>query len=381
MELGGTKAGQRRVEKLDVARSARRPQFALAVSDPQPMTEVARFWRTAAQSATIGMFAISLVVALSLARPLLLPVASAFVVTMMLGPLSARAERYKVPSLMSAIILWLLVIAVFYGVIVLLAAPVVDWIRKAPDIGRNIQEKLHLLDRPIAALQELRDALLPSEKKGGLGVDIMSFVQPALLVVTPAIGQTFIFFGTLFFMLLGRSKLRRVLVVFFDEREARLRTLKIMNDIEHNLTGYLSIVVVINIAVGICGGLAAWVAGLPDPVAWAVLGFILNFIPYIGALIMEAGLFMVGLVTFPTLTHALLAPLLFLALATLEGHFITPSIMGRRLTLNPLTVFLSLVFWAWLWGPVGAFLAVPLLIMALVVIDHLFPEDEPELPA
>ena len=381
MELGGTKAGQRRVEKLDVARSARRPQFALAVSDPQPMTEVARFWRTAAQSATIGMFAISLVVALSLARPLLLPVASAFVVTMMLGPLSARAERYKVPSLMSAIILWLLVIAVFYGVIVLLAAPVVDWIRKAPDIGRNIQEKLHLLDRPIAALQELRDALLPSEKKGGLGVDIISFVQPALLVVTPAIGQTFIFFGTLFFMLLGRSKLRRVLVVFFDEREARLRTLKIMNDIEHNLTGYLSIVVVINIAVGICGGLAAWVAGLPDPVAWAVLGFILNFIPYIGALIMEAGLFMVGLVTFPTLTHALLAPLLFLALATLEGHFITPSIMGRRLTLNPLTVFLSLVFWAWLWGPVGAFLAVPLLIMALVVIDHLFPEDEPELPA
>ena len=126
---------------------------------------------------------------------------------------------------------------------------------------------------------------------------------------------------------------------------------------------------------------AAWVAGLPDPVAWAVLGFILNFIPYIGALIMEAGLFMVGLVTFPTLTHALLAPLLFLAFATLEGHFITPSIIGHRLTLNPLTVFLSLVFWTWLWGPVGAFLAVPLLIMALVVVDHLFPEDEPELPA
>jgi predicted PurR-regulated permease PerM len=157
--------------------------------------------------------------------------------------------------------------------------------------------------------------------------------------------------------------------------------LKIMNDIEHNLTGYLSVVAVINIAVGICGGLAAWVAGLPDPVAWAVLGFILNFIPYIGALIMEVGLFTVGLVTFPTLTHALLAPLLFLAFATLEGHFITPSIIGHRLTLNPLTVFLSLVFWTWLWGPVGAFLAVPLLIMALVVVDHLFPEDEPQLPA
>ncbi len=327
------------------------------------------------------MFIVVLIGALYLARPILLPVASAFVVAMMLGPLSAHAERHRIPSLLSAIVLWLLVIAVFYGVIVLVAAPVVDWIGKAPDIGRNIQEKLHVLDRPLAALQEMRDALLPSDKKGSLGVDIMTFVQPAVLVVTPAIGQTFIFFGTLFFMLLGRSHLRRVLVIFFDQRDARLRTLKIMNDIEHNLTGYLSIVAVINVAVGICGGVAAWVAGLPDPVAWAVLGFILNFIPYIGALIMEAALFMVGLVTFPTLTHALIAPLLFLALATLEGHFVTPSIMGRKLTLNPLTVFLSLIFWTWLWGPIGAFLAVPLLIMALVVIDHLFPEDGRELPA
>ena len=381
MELGSKKAEQRRAEKPDISRGVQGSRFAFSVNDPQPMTEVARFWRTAAQSATIGMFVILAVVALSLARPVLLPVASAFVVAMMLGPLSGRSERYKIPALVTAIVLWLLVIAVFYGVIVLVASPVVDWIGKAPEIGRSIQDKLHVLDRPLAALQGLRDALLPAEKKGSIGVDIVSFVQPALLVVTPAIGQMFIFLGTLFFMLLGRARLRRVLVAFFDERDARLRMLKIMNDIEHNLTGYLSVVAVINIAVGICGGFAAWIAGLPDPIAWAVLGFILNFIPYIGALIMEVALFMVGLVTFPTLTHALLAPLLFLALAILEGHFITPSIMGHRLTLNPLTVFLSLVFWTWLWGPVGAFLAVPLVIMALVVIDHLFPEDEPELPA
>jgi predicted PurR-regulated permease PerM len=381
MELGISKAEQRRPEKADVSRSPRQSAFKLAVSDPQPMTEVSRFWRMAAQSSTIGMFVILLIAALSLARPMLLPVASAFVVTMMLGPLSAKAERYKIPTLLSAIVLWLLVIGVFYGVIVLLVSPAVDWISKAPDIGRNIQEKLHVLDRPLAVLQELRNTLLPSGQTGSIGVDIMSFVQPALLVVTPAIGQTLIFFGTLFFMLLGRSQLRRVLVAFFDEREDRLRVLRIMNDIEHNLTGYLSIVALINVAVGICGGLAAWVAGLPDPVAWGVLAFILNFIPYIGALIMEAGLFVVGLVTFPTLTHALLAPLMFLGFATLEGHFITPSIMGRRLTLNPLTVFLSLVFWTWLWGPIGAFLAVPLLIMALVAVGHLFPKDEPELPA
>jgi len=380
MEFRDLKAEQQRKEKLSATHAERRARPLFAITDPQPVSEVSRFWRTAAQAATIGMFLILLVVALSLGRPILLPVASAFVVSMILGPLSARAERYRVPSLVSALALWLLVIAVFYGVIVLLAGPALDWIGKAPDIGRNIQEKLHILDRPLAALQDLRDALLPSDKKGSLGVDIMSFVQPAVLIVTPAIGQMLTFFGTLFFMLLGRSRLRRVLVAFFDERDARLRTLKILNDIEQNLTGYLSIVVIINVAIGLFGGFAAWVTGLADPVAWAVLGFILNFIPYIGALIMEAALFMVGLVAFPTLSHALIAPLLFLALATLEGHFITPSIMGHRLTLNPLTVFLSLVFWTWLWGPVGAFLAVPLLMVGLVVIDHLFPSDEPELP-
>jgi predicted PurR-regulated permease PerM len=378
MEFRDLKAERR---KDRPAAAEQRTPTLFSAQDPQPISELSRFWRTAAQSATIGMFIILLVAALNLARPLLLPVASAFVVAMMLGPLSARAERYRVPSLLSAIVLWLLVIAIFYGVIILLAAPVVDWLGKTPDIARNIQEKLRVFDRPLSVLQDLRDSFLPSDKKGNLGVDIIAFVQPAMLMVTPAIGQMLIFFGALFFMLLGRSQLRRFLVVFFDEREARLRTLKILNDIEHNLTGYLSIVTLINIAVGLCGGFAAWVTGLPDPVAWAVLGFILNFIPYIGALIMEAALFLVGLVMFPTLAQALIAPLLFLALATLEGHFITPSIIGHRLTLNPLTVFLSLVFWTWLWGPVGAFLAVPLLIVGLVVAEHLFPEEEPELPA
>ena len=374
------KAGEQGLGKQDVIRAARQQRSPLTINDPQPVAEVSRVWHTAAQSAIIGIFIILFIAALELARPVLLPAASAFVVTMMLGPLSARADRYGVPSIVSAIVLWLLVVVVFYGVIVLLSAPVVDWIGKAPDIGRNIQEKLRVLDRPLAAMQEMRNALLPSDTKGGLGFDIVSIVQPAVTIVTPAIGQTFIFFGTLFFMLLGRTRLRRVLVAFFDDRDARLRTLKIMNDIEHNLTGYLSMVAIINFVVGLAAGAIAWLVGLPDPLAWAVLGFLLNFIPYIGALIMEAALFFVGLVTFPTLTYALVAPLLYVVFATLEGHFITPSIVGRRLTLNPLTVFLSLVFWTWLWGPVGAFLAVPLLIVGLVAVGHLFPSDDPALP-
>ena len=211
-------------------------------------------------------------------------------------------------------------------------------------------------------------------------MDIVSFVQPVMAIVAPGVGQMLIFFGTLFFMLLGRSQIRRVSVSIFAQREAKLRVLKIFNDIEHNLTNYLSTVTVINLCVGVGSGIIAWATGLPDPIAWAVLGFILNYIPYIGALIVELAMFMVGVVSFETLTHALLPPLLYLAMGTAEGHFITPSVMGHRLTLNPLTVFLSLVFWTWLWGPVGAFVSVPLLIIGMVAVEHLFPRDEPELP-
>ena len=298
----------------------------------------------------------------------------------MLGPLATRARTYGIPSLITAIVLWLLLIGVFYGIVALLAGPATDLIGKAPEIGQNIKEKLQVLDRPLSTLQDLRNAILPQGDNFRFGFDIANFLQTALVIVTPAIGQVFIFFGTLFFFLLGRVQLRQVLVGLFEEHESRLRTLKIINDIEHNLTTYLSVVAVINFVVGVVACLIALFVGLPNAIAWGVLAFILNFVPYIGALLMEAVLLAIGLVTFPTLEHAVIAPLLYFGFTTLEGHFITPSIMGRRLTLNPLTVFLSLIFWTWLWGPVGAFLAAPLLIMALVAINHLFPDEDPVLP-
>jgi len=114
--------------------------------------------------------------------------------------------------------------------------------------------------------------------------------------------------------------------------------------------------------------------------AWGALAFVLCFIPYIGPGIVILVLFGAGLIQFPTATQALIVPAFFVALTTIEGNFITPTIVGRRLTLSPLAVFLSLVFWAWMWGPVGAFLATPLLIVGIVAAHHLFPADDLSLP-
>ncbi|WP_168197889.1 AI-2E family transporter [Pseudolabrys sp. FHR47] len=337
-------------------------------------------WAFAAQVAICGIFLIVFVAALDLARPVLLPVTFAFVVGWMLGPLQVRADRSGVPMLLTAISLWLLVIVVCNGLVMLLSAPVIDWVDKAPEIGRLLKERLYFLNGPWVALQDIRNAILPEDQAKSAGLDLITIVQPVLSVATPALGQVLIFFATLFFVLLGRSGLRRALVVRFDDHESRLRTLRIWNDIEHQLTSYLSVVAIINLIVGLGAAIIAFSVGLPNALAWGVLAFILNFIPYLGAVIMELILLGVGLVTFPTLTHALAAPLLYLVFTTLEGHFITPSIMGRRLTLSPLIVFLALVFWTWLWGPAGAFLAVPLLIVGLVAIHHIFPKHEPNLP-
>ena len=146
-----------------------------------------------------------------------------------------------------------------------------------------------------------------------------------VVFVTPAVGEL-LFFGTLVFCLGGQFELRTRWVSLFAEREAKLRFLKIMNDVEKNLAGYLAVVTIINVALGTTVAIGAFLLGLPNPIIFGVLAAVLNYIPYVGPAIMVVMLFGVGLVTFPSLGHALLAPLGLVALTTAEGHFITPTV-------------------------------------------------------
>ena len=153
-----------------------------------------------------------------------------------------------------------------------------------------------------------------------------------------------------------------------------------MNDIEHNLTSYLTLVTIINAALGIIVAIGAWIFGLPNPVIFGVLAAVLNYVPYVGPAIMVIALFGVGLISFPSLGQAVIAPLAFVVLTATEGHVITPAIIGRRMTLNPLLILLALAFWTWMWGPVGSLLAAPLSIIGLVIFNHLFPANDMKLP-
>ncbi|HVZ53456.1 MAG TPA: AI-2E family transporter [Pseudolabrys sp.] len=341
-----------------------------------------------AQVAAIGIFVLLFIGFLDLARVPLLPVTAAFVIGTLLGPIAERGRAYRIPQWLTALVLVLLLIGAMNALIVLLAAPVSDWVSKAPEIGVRLKEKLALLDYPMQLLRSLRDALNPGgDHSAPIDFGVSNLIQPALGLlspaigfVTPAIGQLLIFFGTLFFFLSSRVQLRGGAAVLFDDHQSRLRVLHILSEIEMSLTAYFSTVAVIYLADGILTGLASYLIGLPNPAAWGALAFVLCFIPYIGPGIVIVVLFGVGLIHFPTVTQALFAPAFFVALSAIEGNFITPAIVGRRLTLSPLAVFLSLVFWAWLWGPIGAFLATPLLIIGLVTAGQFFAKEGPDLP-
>jgi predicted PurR-regulated permease PerM len=365
---------------MEYIRANREVRHALVISDPQPVGSVGSIWTSAGQAANIGIFLLLLGGFLYVGRELLLPVLIAAVVSLTLAPLIKAGNRRGIsPWIMS-----LLIVALAIGAMALaataIAGPVSEWIGRAPQIGSTIKQKLAVLDPPLAALQELHSSIFGGGTAATPATPSSSMMLPVVAFVTPAAGELLLFFGTLLFFLGAQLGLRNRLVLMFAKQESRLRFLRIINDIEKNLAGYLAVVTMINAALGTIVAIGAFLIGLPSPAILGLLAAVLNYVPYVGPAVMVVILFGIGLVSFPSLGQALLAPAGLVALCTLEGHFITPTIIGRRITLNPLVVVLALAFWTWMWGPIGAFLAVPLSIIGLVVFSHLFPPEEAKLP-
>lgn len=365
---------------MEYLRARREVRHALLIDDPQPVSSIKDMWLGASSAATIGIFVLLFGGFLYIGRPILLPIMASAIVALTFAPVIKAAKRRGVSPWITAIVL----VAIGIGALALaataLAAPVSEWIGRAPEIGTTIRAKLSVLDPPLAALRQLETTLFGGEGNTPATAAPPNVVLPVVAFVTPAAGELLLFFGTLIFFLAGQIGLRNHLVSMFSERDTKLRFLKIMKDIERNLAGYLAVVTVINAAVGMIVAVGAWLIGIPNPAIFGLLAALLNYVPYVGPAIMVVALFCVGLVTFDSLSHAVIAPLGLIAVTTTEGHFITPTIVGRRLTLNPLLVILALAFWTWMWGPFGAFLAVPLAIIALVVVNHLFPHDDTKLP-
>ena len=230
---------------MEFLRAQRERRNALTVKDPEPIASIEDIWTPAAQMATVGIFVLLLGAALYVGRPILLPVVAALVIGMTLAPIVKGAARHRIPPWATAIVLGIVLVTAAGIAVTLLAQPVSEWITKAPEVGATIKQKLYVLDRPLAALRELQEVLLPS-KGNAVAVEQsqLGIVTPVVAYVTPAVTQITLFFVTLIFFLAAQIDFRRFMVSFFTSRDAKLRFIRISNDIEDHLASYVATVTV-----------------------------------------------------------------------------------------------------------------------------------------
>jgi predicted PurR-regulated permease PerM len=332
--------------------------------------------------ALVALLIIAIVVVLYVARAFFLPIATAFVVGTMLSPAAGYLERHRIPRSVSAVLIVTAACGGMAFMLALISAPMMEWSTRLPELGSLLKEKLHIFDRPLALWHQLQGMLGGSDTLPGAPFQMPKFewLQPAVEFLSPTFTEFLLFVATLILFIASWKDLRRALVMTFADHDSRLRTLRILNEIEGSLGGYLLMVTMINLGVGVATGIICAATGMPNPAGLGALAAVLNFFPIIGPVAMFVILTAVGIIAFPTLSAGLLAPLAFAGMTFLEGHFVTPTIIGRRLELNALAVFIALAFWTWLWGPMGGFLSSPLLIVGLIIKEHLMPADSPQLP-
>lgn len=332
--------------------------------------------------ALVSLLVITVMTVLYFAKPFFLPVMTAFIVGTMLSPAATFLEKRGIPRALSAVTIVASVGGLVVFIIGLISVPLIEWSSRLPEVGSRLKDKLHVLDRPLALWHQMQGMFGDTEPLSTTQFKLpkIDWVQPTVEFLSPTFTEFLLFFATLVLFIASWKDLRRGMVMNFSDHEWRLRTLRILNAIETRLGDYLMMVTLINFGVGIGTGIICAVTGMPNPAGLGALAATLNYFPIIGPVVMFVILAVVGIISASTLGAGLLAAALFVGLTFIEGHFITPTIIGRRLQLNALAVFIGLAFWTWLWGPMGGFLAAPILIVGLILKEHLMPVEGPQLP-
>jgi predicted PurR-regulated permease PerM len=327
-----------------------------------------------------GLFILALFYTFYLACSFLLPVCIALIGTFVLAPVIRWMKlKLRLPEGISAAAILILMAGLVSYTTLALLPPITNWLNEAPAMIQEVREKLREPIRTVSdATRKLEAAtdgatddgapvvLAVREAKPGWGESLLTWTPPMLgyAVVTVILLYFFATYGDLFLL-----KVVKVLPTLSDKKNA----VEIAHKIENQISSYLTTVALINLGLGTAIGLAMALWGMPNPVLWGVMGGMLNFIPYLGALV---GICIVGLVAltqFDAPAYAILVPMSYGLLTALEGNIVTPILLGRRLILNPVVIFLGFVFWGWIWGIFGMLLAVPILVVFKIFCDHIKP--------
>ncbi|WP_445738916.1 AI-2E family transporter [Neorhizobium tunisiense] len=333
--------------------------------------------------AVIGIFAIlffSLVHYMSL---ILIPVTLAIVVGLILGLVADRLSKAGVPRFGIAFILSTLVFAALFLIINSLAEPVATLIQEGPSfVERTINrikpflESQHWINVSPATFETGPMSMQSLIENSG---NILGIVTANL---TPAIIQGMIFFAALLLFLYGRVRLRRTIILAFPTRRQRLMAIRVLNSIDQVLGYYFATASLLYLGLGVVMALIAYFGGLSMPVLWGLFAFVSSFIPFLGITLMTVSVAIAGILTHDALFLGLIPAAIFFTVHLAMENLLFPAIMGRQWEINPFIVFVAILFWTWMWGAVGAMLALPLSLIMMTVLNELFPDRKtvPHLP-
>ena len=326
-----------------------------------------------------GLFLLALLAGCYVAAEIVLPVVLAFVLKLVLQPAMRALGRLRLPRGIAAVLLILVLFGALIGLGAGLSGPAASWAQKLPSGIPKLQERLSFLSRPIATFEKFVDKASQGLTQTGQPKPVPVAVQGSglsdtLMTTTRSFASGLLETAVVLFFLLisGDTFLRRLVEILPRFRNKR-QAVDISQQIERDISAYLVTITMMNLVVGAATGLVAWACGLDDPVLWGAVAFLLNYIPILGPMLGVAIFLLVGLLSIDTLWLAALPAGAYLLIHMIEGETVTPMLLARRFTINPVLVVLALVFWYWMWGVPGAILATPMLAITKIICDRIRP--------
>jgi predicted PurR-regulated permease PerM len=325
-----------------------------------------------------GLFVLAVLAAAYVASDIVLPLVFAIVLKLLLQPGFRILVGLHVPRTVASLLLILVLFGTIVGLGTAISGPARTWAAKLPEGIPRLEERLSFLRAPINTLQGF---LQQVEDFGATG--------PSPNAATPALGSTLLtklftgtrnftsgFFTTvlfLFFLLVSGDIFLHRLVEILPRFRSKRQVVEISQQIERDISAYLVTITIMNAAVGIAMALVMWLTRVGDPILWGTVTFLLNYVPILGTALGVLIFLLAGLLTHDTLWQALLPAGLYFGFHLIEGETLTPMLLARRFTLNPVLVIISLVFWFWMWGVPGMILSMPMLAITKIICDRLQP--------
>ena len=325
--------------------------------------------------AQVGLLLLALLVCAYFARTFLLQVFMAMLLYLILLPAIHGLKRLRIPEPFGAALLTGGFVVLSVAVTWRVSGPAAQWLENVPDVLRRLEYEIQGLRGSMSSVSEAAEQV--AEMTDGddgftqkVKIQEAPFSDVVLGTTASFLTSAFAIVALLYFLLASGDSFMRRLGALLPGMNQGSRTGDLLVHVQRSISTYLVTVSLINAGLGVVVGVAMWLLGMPNPFLWGVLAALVNFVPYIGAAALCLALGLAAFVTFDDFTRSLIPPLVFIACTTLEGTFVTPSLLGRNLRLDPVLIFVSLLFWGWLWGVPGMILAVPILVVMKITCDH-----------